>query len=63
MLVEHTTASANVARDLQATALQHRLHFVAAPVGRGEWRADGDVQRRRRCVRARSAGGHRIHAA
>jgi 3-hydroxyisobutyrate dehydrogenase-like beta-hydroxyacid dehydrogenase len=36
VLVDHTTASANVARELHATALHHGLHFVDAPVSGGQ---------------------------
>ncbi len=36
ILVDHTTASAAVARELYAKARQHDLHFVDAPVSGGE---------------------------
>jgi 3-hydroxyisobutyrate dehydrogenase-like beta-hydroxyacid dehydrogenase len=35
-LVDHTTASAQVARELDATARQHGLHFIDAPVSGGQ---------------------------
>ncbi|MFZ5549814.1 MAG: NAD(P)-dependent oxidoreductase [Pseudomonadota bacterium] len=34
--VDHTTASAEVARELHATGLQHGIHFVDAPVSGGQ---------------------------
>ncbi|WP_440534611.1 NAD(P)-dependent oxidoreductase [Variovorax sp. YR566] len=36
VLVDHTTASANVARELSAEALKHGLQFVDAPVSGGQ---------------------------
>jgi len=36
LLVDHTTASANVARELFAAAKAHGVHFVDAPVSGGE---------------------------
>jgi 3-hydroxyisobutyrate dehydrogenase len=36
VLVDHTTASAEVARELHAKAREHGLHFVDAPVSGGE---------------------------
>ena len=36
VFVDHTTASAAVARELHAAALEHGLHFVDAPVSGGE---------------------------
>lgn len=36
VLVDHTTASANVARELHATAAARGLHFVDAPVSGGQ---------------------------
>lgn len=36
VLVDHTTASANVARELYAMAREHGLHFVDAPVSGGQ---------------------------
>jgi 3-hydroxyisobutyrate dehydrogenase len=35
VFVDHTTASANVARELSAQAKQHQLHFIDAPVSGG----------------------------
>ena len=43
ILVDHTTASANVARELHALALQKGLHFVDAPVSGGEAGAQNGV--------------------
>jgi 3-hydroxyisobutyrate dehydrogenase len=59
IFVDHTTASANVARELDAVARSRGLHFIDAPVsggqaGAAERPADGDVRRR---------GGGRIRAA
>jgi 2-hydroxy-3-oxopropionate reductase len=36
VLVDHTTASAHVARELSAAAREHGLHFVDAPVSGGQ---------------------------
>ncbi|WP_118182467.1 NAD(P)-dependent oxidoreductase [Paraburkholderia phosphatilytica] len=36
VFVDHTTASANVARELSKAAAEHGLHFVDAPVSGGE---------------------------
>ncbi len=36
VLIDHTTASADVARELHAKALQRGLHFIDAPVSGGE---------------------------
>jgi 3-hydroxyisobutyrate dehydrogenase len=36
VFVDHTTASANVARELYAAAAAHGLHFIDAPVSGGE---------------------------
>ena len=52
LLVDHTTASAEIARELYAEAGRrgfafHRCAGVRRTGGRGKWRADGDVRRRR----------------
>ena len=36
VFVDHTTASANIARELSAIASQHGLHFIDAPVSGGQ---------------------------
>jgi 3-hydroxyisobutyrate dehydrogenase-like beta-hydroxyacid dehydrogenase len=36
VLIDHTTASADVARELAARAAEHGLHFIDAPVSGGE---------------------------
>ena len=43
IFVDHTTASADVARELSAIALQRGLHFVDAPVSGGEAGAQNGV--------------------
>ncbi|WP_334134785.1 NAD(P)-dependent oxidoreductase [Tepidimonas sp.] len=43
IFVDHTTASANVARELYAAARQRGLHFIDAPVSGGQAGAQGGV--------------------
>ena len=72
IFIDHTTASANVARELFAKAAKARAAFrrragVGRPGGRAERHAHGDVRRRRGRVRGGQAGGDglcpRLHAA
>ena len=46
VLVDHTTASADIARELHGLAAQRGLHFVDAPVSGGE----AGAVRQRRCA-------------
>ena len=43
VFVDHTTASAQVARELHAEALKHGLHFIDAPVSGGQAGAENGV--------------------
>ena len=61
VFVDHTTASAAVARELAAAAAERGAHFVDAPVSGGQAGAEngaahGDVRRRPRRLRPRRAG-------
>ena len=65
IFVDHTTASAEVARELLRSrqGQRRRLHRrsgLRRPGGRGERRADGDVRRRRRCLRQGRACDHEL---
>ena len=60
VFVDHTTASADVARELSKAALRarpavHRRAGLRRPGRRAERRADGDVRRRRGHLRPRSS--------
>ena len=61
IFVDHTTASAAVARELHAVALERGIGFLDAPVSGGQsgaenGAADGDGGRRAEAVRAGRAG-------
>ena len=63
VFVDHTTASAAVARELHADAMSRGFAFVDAPVSGGsgrrrEWPAHRDVRRRHRSLWPRRAGDH-----
>jgi hypothetical protein len=65
LFVDHTTASAAVARELHAVAKGKGIGFVDAPVsggqaGRRERRAHGHVRRRRGGLRTGRAGHHEL---
>ena len=67
IFVDHTTASAEIARELYAAGQGARLRLHRrAGLGRSgrrrERRADGDVRRRRRAVRTRGAGDRGLRA-
>ncbi len=67
IFVDHTTASADVARELHAAAKAKGLGFVDAPVSGGQAGAengvpDRDVRRRGGCLRQGRAGDHELRA-
>ena len=67
IFVDHTTASAEIARELYAEAKKARLRFhrcagLGRPGRRREWRAHGDVRRRGGAVCAGRKGDRRLCA-